>query len=162
MKEIIYRPASLRDISQMLILINRNAKRGKMLSKSKKQIFDMLFAYLVAAIGDKIIGTCGCKLWVNEGVEIISLATLKRFQGQGVGTRLIQENIEKCKSLGFKRFFAMTVAPDVFTKIGFKRVDYRKLSLKAKVWGDCAACPYNASYPGHKKCEEKAVEFWPN
>ena len=159
-KEFIFRQTILKDVGQILIMINRNAKAGKMLPKNKKQIFDLLLNYSVAVADDKVIGTCGCKIWVNESVEIISLTTLKRFQGQGIGTRLIQENIERGKSLGFKHFFAMTVVPDIFAKVGFKRVDYRKLSLKAKVWGDCAACPYNASDPGHKKCKEKAVELW--
>ena len=41
-EEFIVRQATLKDVEQMLNLINRNAKRGTMLPKSKKQILDML------------------------------------------------------------------------------------------------------------------------
>jgi len=108
--------------------------------------------------GDEVIGACGCKLWADEGVEIISLVTLTRFQHQGVGTRLILENIKKCKDLGFKWFFAMTVAVDVFLNVGFKKTDYQNLPLK--IWVDCASCPHNESDPGGKGCNEEAVELW--
>jgi len=156
-EKFVFRQAMLKDVDQMLILINRNARIGKMLPKSKKQIFDLLFNYFVAVMGDKVIGTCGCKVWADQSVEIISLATLTRFQHQGVGTRLIQSNLEKCQALGFNRFFAMTVAATVFTKLKFKRVHYSKLWFK--VWVDCAACPHNLSGPGDKLCDEKAVEL---
>ncbi|MBI2459586.1 MAG: GNAT family N-acetyltransferase [Parcubacteria group bacterium] len=156
-KEIIVRPAMLKDVKQILDIINLNAKKGTMLPKSKKEVLGMLANYSVAAMGNKVIGTCGFKIWVDESIEIISLATLKRFQGQGIGARLIQESLERGKNLGLKRFFAMTVAPKVFSKAGFEVVGYDRLSLK--IWVDCSDCPRNASGPGDKDCNEQAVEL---
>ncbi|MDO8593012.1 MAG: GNAT family N-acetyltransferase [bacterium] len=156
-EDLTFRQATVKDVGQMLNLVNRNASKGVMLPKSKGQILDLLTNFSVAVRGEKVVATCGFKIWMDESAEIISLATLKRFQGQGVGTKLIQENIERCKNLGIKRFFAMTVAPKVFTRINFKVVHYNRLSFK--VWMDCSNCPRNAAGPGDKKCNEQAVEL---
>lgn len=156
-EEFMLRPAVLNDVKQMFNIINRNAQKKTMLPKSKSQILDSLLNYLVVVKGDKVIGTGGIKIWADRSVEIISLAALEGFQGQGIATRLIQANIEKCRQLGFKRFFAMTVATKVFTKIGFEIVNHDRLWFK--VWVDCSQCPRNAGAPGSKKCNEEAVEL---
>lgn len=156
-EEFMLRPAALNDVKQMFGIINRNAQKKTMLPKSKSQILDALLNHQVVVKGEKVIGTCAVKFWADRSVEIISLATLEGFQGQGIATRLIQANIEKCRQLGFKRFFAMTVAPEVFIKNGFKVVDYNRLWFK--VWVDCSGCPRNAGAPGSKKCNEEAVEL---
>lgn len=156
-EEMIIRLASLRDVGQMYVLINHFAEAKKMLPKSKPQLLSSLFNYHVAVVGEEIIGTCGAKIWGDQSVELVSLAIQERCQGQGIGTRLIEANLAKCKGLGFKRYFALTVASDVFVGVGFKGIDYRKLYYK--IWVDCAACPRNLSGPGDKECNEKAVEI---
>lgn len=156
-EEFVLRQAGIGEVDQIFDIINFNANKEVMLPKTKKQIIETLFNFLIVARGDRVIGTCAVKFWSDESVEIISLATLEGFRGQGIATRLIQANIEKCRQLGFKRFFAMTVAPEVFTKNGFKAVDYDRLWFK--VWVDCSCCPRNAGTPGSKNCNEEAVEL---
>lgn len=156
-EEFILRQAGIADVDQIFSIIDLNAKKEVMLSKSRKQIIETLFNFLVVVAGDEVIGTCAVKFWADRSVEIISLAALEGFQGQGIATRLIQANIEKCRQLGFKRFFAMTVATKVFTKIGFEIVNHDRLWFK--VWVDCSQCPRNAGAPGSKKCNEEAVEL---
>lgn len=156
-EEFMLRSAALIDVKQIYEIINKNAQNKTMLPKSRGQILDSLLNYLVVVKGDKVIGTGGIKIWADRSVEIISLATLEAFKGQGIATRLIQANIEKCRQLGFKRFFAMTVAKEVFTKIGFQVVEPDHLWFK--VWVDCSQCPRNAGAPGSKKCNEEAVEL---
>lgn len=156
-EEMIIRQASLRDVGQMYILINHFAEAKKMLPKSKPQLLGSLFNYFVAVVGEEIIGTCGAKIWGDQSVELVSLAIQERCQGIGIGTRLIEANLNKCKDLGFKRYFAMTVAAPVFTSLNFEKVHYSKLWYK--VWVDCAACSRNAAHPGDKDCNEEAVEL---
>ncbi|MFH0955967.1 MAG: GNAT family N-acetyltransferase [Candidatus Falkowbacteria bacterium] len=156
-KELVLRQAMLKDVDQMYTLTNHFAEEKKMLPKSKPQLLGALFNYHVAVVGEESIGTCGVKIWGDQSVELVSLAIQERCQGHGVGTRLIQENVKKCCKIGFRRFFAMTVVPNFFTRIGFEPVDYSKSSLK--VWVDCATCPRNAAHPGDKECNEKAVEI---
>jgi amino-acid N-acetyltransferase len=157
MEEIIYRQAMLKDVGQMYILINHFAEEKKMLPKSEERLTSSLFNYLVAVVGEELIGTCGAKIWGDQSVELVSLAIQECCQGHGVGTRLIQENVKKCYKIGFRRYFTMTVAPGFFTRIGFEPVDYSKLSFK--VWVDCATCLRNAAHPGDKDCNEEAVEL---
>lgn len=158
MKEgFVLRQAGIVDVDEIFDIISFNANKEVMLPKTKKQIIETLFNFLVVVVGDEVIGTCAVKFWADQSVEIVSLATLEGYKGQGIATRLIQANIEKCRQLGFKRFFAMTVAPEVFTKSGFKVVNYERFWFK--VWVDCSCCPRNAGTPGSKKCNEEAVEL---
>jgi amino-acid N-acetyltransferase len=47
--------------------------------------------------------------------------------------------IARARQDRIEKVFALTLAPEFFTKLGFKSVTHADLPLK--VWKDCIACP---------------------
>ena len=74
---------------------------------------------------------------------------MRKYQGQGLGKKLIGKCLKEAKSLGVKKVFALTYCPDFFKKFGFTDID--KAGLPQKIWGDCLRCP---RFP---ECDEHAV-----
>ena len=64
---------------------------------------------------------------------------------------MVQVLLEDAKALGLEKVFTLTLEPDFFDKIGFKKVE--KDALPMKVWSDCAKC----SKQDH--CDEIAMAY---
>lgn len=149
---IIYRPARKEDCLQMQEIINFYADQGLMLKKSTTQLMTMIHSFFVAVCDGSIIATCGYKIWADSLVEIISLAVKEEFQKRGIGFYVPRLCIKKAHRLGFREFFALSVAPDLFKRLGFQKADHRLFN--AKIWADCLYCTRNAGGPGDPKCNE--------
>jgi amino-acid N-acetyltransferase len=100
--------------------------------------------------GERIFAGCGALhvLWADLG-EIRSLAVEERFQGNGVGRRIVAALLQDARRLCLPRVFALTYQEEFFAHLGFAEVD--KDALPRKVWGECLDCP---KFPN---CDEIAV-----
>ena len=78
-----------------------------------------------------------------------SVAVKKKYQGMGIGKKLLKRCLKEAKDLGIQKIFALTYYPAFFTEQGFENID--KNSLPHKIWGECLKC--------HKfpECDESAV-----
>ncbi len=70
--------------------------------------------------------------------EIRSLAVEEKFQGKGIGKKLVEFCLEDAKEMRLHRVFTLTYQTEFFSKIGFVKVE--KLTLPQKIWGDCVHC----------------------
>ncbi|MGY5865130.1 MAG: GNAT family N-acetyltransferase [Candidatus Thorarchaeota archaeon] len=69
-----------------------------------------------------LIGSVGLELY-EESALLRSLAVHPDFQGNGLGSRLVNSIIEVAKGRGINRLFLLTdTAEDFFKKKGFKTV----------------------------------------
>ena len=87
--------------------------------------------------------------WDNLA-EVKALAVEEKFQGQGIGKRLLEAVTKVAKDLDIRRVFTLTIRTGFFEHFGFNHVS--KDHLPHKVWTECVKCIY---FP--ERCVEYAM-----
>ncbi len=146
------RNAIISDVQSIYELIASHAEFERMLFRSHADLYESLQQFKVADVDTgSPVGCCALQvIWENLG-EIKSLAVDKSFAGKGIGRALINSCIDAAREMGLKTVFTLTLEPEFFEKVGFKRIN--KDSLPMKVWSDCAKC----SKQDH--CDEIAMAY---
>ena len=145
------RNARIRDAEEIRGLITYYAELDRMLFCSLADIYENMQRFKVAEIDGTVVGCCALQVvWCELG-EVKSLAVAKDFAGKGVGRELVSAALQTGKELGLAQMFTLTLEPEFFKKLGFKRVE--KDTLPMKVWSDCARC----SKQDH--CDEVAMVY---
>lgn len=130
--------ANLKDAKAIHKLINFYAKKDKMLPRSLSEIYENIREYFVYKKNNKIVGCCALHIFWEDCAEIRSLAVDPYFKKRRIGSILTEACIKEAKEMGILRIFTLTVVPEFFEKLGFKRVD--KFTLPMKVWSECIKC----------------------
>jgi amino-acid N-acetyltransferase len=143
------RKAIIGDAKDIHRIINKLAKRDKMLPRSLNEIYENIRDFFVCIAKGRIIGVCALHILWEDLAEVRSVAVLKEYQGKGIGKSLVVSCLKEARTLGIKRVFALTYNPEFFIEIGFNEID--KNTLPQKIWGDCLKCP---KFP---ECNEVAV-----
>ena len=139
------------DVKETQKLINHFAQEGLMLPRSQGELYDNLRDFHVCHVEKKIVGVCALHVVWENFAEIKSLAVASEYQGQGIGSFLIEASMQEAASLGIGRVFTLTYRPEFFEKFGFRLVD--KDILPQKVWGECIKC---VKFPD---CNEVAMVY---
>ena len=143
LQPIKIRNATLDDIPDIVSLYNLSNQNGDISFDSKiiGKIFEKLdrhtnYHFYVAAVEERVVGTFMLIVLgghrpgeVTEGI-VENIAVHKKFQRQGVGTRMMDYAIEQCSDANCSRLvFAtserMPGAYDFLESIGFRRHGYR-------------------------------------
>lgn len=143
------RKAGIADIKQIQRLINGFADKDLMLGRSLNELYENLRDFFVYEEKGRIIGCGALHICWDDLVEIKSLAVESRYQKQGIGRQLVEACIEEAKGLGAGSVFTLTYVPDFFRKLGFKKIEHKK--LPHKIWAECINCP---KFPD---CQETAL-----
>jgi amino-acid N-acetyltransferase len=144
------RDPKIQDVPRIHELINNFAEMDRMLFASMTSIYENLQIFKVAELDGVVVGCCALKVLWKDLAEIKSLAVDQLHFGKGIGRALVNGCMDKARKLGLKKVFILTLEPEFFEKVGFKRV--AKESLPMKVWSDCTEC----SKQDH--CDEIAME----
>jgi len=144
------RKAKLKDAEEILNLINFWAKKGKVLRRSLNYIYENLRDFWVWEEKRRIVGVCSLHIvgW-KDLAEIKCLVVKKNFQKRGIGRSLVEICLKEAEELGIKKVFALSFEKKFFEKLGFKRIDKKR--LPSKIWGECINCIYFPS-----DCKEEA------
>ncbi|MBF0370216.1 MAG: GNAT family N-acetyltransferase [Magnetococcales bacterium] len=118
------------DFSEMAAIMQRGEVAGYLLPRNQSEMLDVLTGGYGAFFGDDhLAGVCGLLTApyadVNVG-ELVSLITLGRFQGEGVGRQLVFRIKRDGRRRGLKTLFACTRSPqvvDFFQSCGFRVLD---------------------------------------
>jgi amino-acid N-acetyltransferase len=145
------RDAIISDARQIQIIVNDYAKNGDMIPLSLNDIYERIFEFIVYICDNQIVGCCALHPTWDDLAEIRSLAVKRDYQGRDIGYQMVKFNMEKAKSRGFKKIFALTYKPLFFEKLGFFQIE--KEVLPKKIWTDCLKC---IKFPD---CDEVAVLF---
>jgi amino-acid N-acetyltransferase len=144
-----FRKATIRDARSIHSLVNNFAKKDNMLPRSLNEIYENIRDFLVSTNGSSLVAASALHILWEDLAEIRSVAVMNKYQGQGLGKKLIGKCLKEAKSLGVKKVFALTYKPEYFVGLGFHEID--KGTLPHKIWGECLKC--------HKfpDCDESAV-----
>jgi amino-acid N-acetyltransferase len=148
-KKLQIKKATLRDAKSIQAIIDKFAKKDKMLPRSLSEIYENIRDFFICQDKGEIIGISALHILWENLAEIRSVAVLQEYQNKGIGKKLVEQCLKEVKALGVKKIFALTYNPEFFRKLGFKDID--KNALPQKIWGDCLRCP---KFP---ECEEVAV-----
>ncbi len=133
------RKARMGDVEAMHALINRHAKRGRMLARSRLELYENLRDFFVAAESRKVHGTAALHISWERLAEVKSLAVCESVQRGGVGKRLVRACLREAARLGTQRVFVLTYVPEFFKKLGFGLID--RADLPHRIWAECVRCP---------------------
>lgn len=145
------------DVSAILTLTNRMAKKGLMLPRSKYKIVTSLSSFFVAVMtdpetGKEEIAASGAfvPLWTDMG-EIMSLAVDEKYQGKGIGKQLVMALVREGKRMGMPEIITLTYQVEFFKNLGFTVAD--KDRFPRKLWRECLECPKL------EECDETAMHL---
>ncbi len=118
-----------------------------MLPRSLNEVYENIRDFFICVNNGSIVAALHI-LW-EDLAEIRSVAVLRKYQGKGIGKKLLRQCLKDAKALGVKKVFALTYNPVFFKDLGFKDID--KNTLPQKIWKECLKC--------HKfpECNETAV-----
>jgi amino-acid N-acetyltransferase len=151
--QIVIQKAQIRDVEEILELVNGFAASNLMLPRGPQYLYENIRDFVIAS--DKnvpvygltetreilhLIVACGSLhvLW-EDIAEIRALAIHPDYQQLGLGRKLIEFMKQEAKQLGIRRLYTFTLTEDFFKALGFKR--QKRAELPAKVWGECSRCP---------------------
>jgi amino-acid N-acetyltransferase len=145
----LLRKAKMRDIPEMLALINGYASQGTMLPRTDFELAEDIRDFIVAESDGAIAGCGALHIYTPTAAEVRSLAVDPRQKALGIGRRIVEELGLEAATYGVTSLFAFTYVPGFFSKLGYTQVDRGLLPQKA--WKDCLRCPK------FQNCDEIAV-----
>lgn len=146
---VTIRKATMKDVPQVVELVNRYAAEGIMLPRTEFEVAETLRDFTVAELEGRIVGCGALHFYTPETGEIRSIAVQPDCKGRGIGRKLVEELEAEARRYGLREVFLFTYVPEFFRKLGFVEVDRGELPLKA--WRDCLRCPK------FRSCDEVAM-----
>jgi amino-acid N-acetyltransferase len=119
---VVIRPARTSDIKAIRKIIDTYSLQRRLLSKETVMLYESVQEFFVAEKDNEIIG-CGALhvLWEDLG-EVRTVAVNEAFRGQKIGHQILNQIIERAKTLGLKRLFCLTFETEFFSKHGFTEI----------------------------------------
>lgn len=146
---VTVRKAHMRDIPNVIELINSYAANGIMLPRTEFEMSENIRDFSVVYDGGLLIGCGALHFYTPTSAEVRSLAVLPALKQHGIGRALAEALEAEAQENDLHAIFAFTYAPQFFRKLGFAEVERGELPLKA--WKDCLRCPK------FQNCDEIAV-----
>ncbi len=159
-RQIKIEKAQVRDVQEILNLINGYAAADIMLPRGPQYLYENIRDFVIASDHEvpvytmmdtreelHLIVACGSLhvLW-DDIAEIRALAIHPDYQHLGLGRNLVDHLIADARKLGIKRVYTFTLTEDFFRSVGFQ--GQKREELPAKMWGECSRCPK------YFKCDE--------
>jgi len=150
---IVIQKAQIRDVEEILQLVNGFAASNLMLPRGPQYLYENIRDFVIASDPDvpvysltetkevlNLIVACGSLhvLW-EDMAEIRALAIHPDYQHLGLGSKIVAYMKTEARLIGIHRLFTFTLTEDFFKTLGFHKI-IRK-DLPPKVWGECSRCP---------------------
>jgi amino-acid N-acetyltransferase len=117
------RPARTSDVREIRTLIDSFSTDGSLLSKATVTIFEDIQEFLVAVEGDRIIGCGALHVMWEDLAEVRTLAVVPDRSNEGIGSKLLEQLLDKARALGTRRVFCLTFRKEFFGHHGFVEIE---------------------------------------
>ncbi len=151
--QIVIGKAQIRDVEEILELVNGFAASNLMLPRGPQYLYENIRDFVIASDPNvpvysmtetrevlNLIVACGSLhvLW-EDIAEVRALAIHPDYQHLGLGSKLVEYMKKEARLLGIHRLFTFTMTEEFFSSLGFKKI--KRKELPPKVWGECSRCP---------------------
>lgn len=101
-------------------------KDEQILSDPRRKIVNRGGAIFFACLDNYVVGTCALIKHRNGIMELAKMAVTKKFQGRGIGKKLMQTVVDRARQLGKSELYLQTntnlkAANHLYQKFGFKK-----------------------------------------
>ena len=140
------RAAGVHDALGIFELIRGNPEA--LIGRPLGDITENIDRFVVAEADGRLVG---CAAWnilpeagdpMRASLEIRSVAVMKNWCGQGVGTELVEAIFRGAAGLGIRQAIVLTFAPGFFKHLGFCEVP--KTTIMHKIYMGCMNCTRQA------------------
>ncbi len=145
------RVARAADIAAIHGLIEHFAAQGILLPRTLDNVKECISHFVVMEKDGDVIGCVALEPYGAGLAEVRSLAVSGGHEGHGLGARLLRFALAIAKRRKIARVFAVTHAPEFFTRQGFAVT--RRQHIPEKIEHDCNTCEKR------RNCELVAVIF---
>jgi amino-acid N-acetyltransferase len=150
---IAIQKAQIRDVEEILQLVNGFAASNLMLPRGPQYLYENIRDFVIAidenvpvyTLTDtkevlNLIVACGSLhvLW-EDMAEVRALAIHPDYQHLGLGRNIVESMKAEAGRIGIHRLFTFTLTEDFFKMLGFHKI--KRKDLPPKVWGECSRCP---------------------
>ncbi|MEO1954370.1 MAG: GNAT family N-acetyltransferase, partial [Campylobacterales bacterium] len=101
--QVSYRKATLKDIADMQSLIAPEVESGVILARSDDECATNIRSYILAYIGNELVGFCALHIHTATLAEIRSLIVKEDKRGYKIGKNLVLNSIKEAKALDLKQ-----------------------------------------------------------
>lgn len=133
------RVARAADADAIHALVAHFAGQGLLLPRTLENVRECITHFLVMVQDDRVVGCVALEPYGNDLVEVRSLAVAGGHGGHGLGARLLRFAVAVAKRRRIARVFAVTHAPEFFTRQGFSATERQR--IPEKIERDCNSCP---------------------
>ncbi len=133
------RVARLADAAAIHALIQHYAAEGLLLPRTLEEIRENISHFLVAIEARRVLACVALETYGADLAEVRSLAVDPKLKSRGLGARLLRFALREARRRRIARVFAVTHAPEFFTRHGFRRST--REAVPEKLARDCATCP---------------------
>jgi len=90
-------------------------------------------SFLVATVGESIVGCCALQVYSKRLAEVRSLAVHPNFQKRRIASQLVELCKRQARARGVKELFAVTSQTNFFGRAGFSTFRREKTAMFFKV-----------------------------
>jgi amino-acid N-acetyltransferase len=128
------RVMALKDISDVLRIMQPFVERGVLLPRSEAQLEEALQDFIVFEVDDSVHACAALHEFPEGTAEIAGIAVDEHYLHLGVGPKLVDYLCERARRKGLASVFALTTqTADWFQKLGFEEADPAELPEKKRL-----------------------------
>jgi amino-acid N-acetyltransferase len=116
----VFRRAMLIDVLQLAAIVNEFATEKLLLPRTAAELALELDNYVVAVDpGGRVLACAAVDEYSPSIAEIVSVAVDRSEQRRGLGSQVVLAAEQVARQRGFERVFAMSLAEEFFTALGY-------------------------------------------
>lgn len=117
------RPARTRDVTTIRRLVDDYAADGVLLDKAMVTLYEDVQEFVVACVGDEVIGCGALHVMWDDLAEVRTLAVDPAWRRKRIGHALLAALLDRARELGVHRLFCLTFQVEFFAAHGFEVFD---------------------------------------
>jgi amino-acid N-acetyltransferase len=116
------RPANTADVAKIRQIANPLVEQRVLLGKELVELYESIQEFVVAEIDGEVVGFGALHVMWEDLAEVRTLAVSSAAQGRGVGAAILEELLQRARTLGIHRVFCLTFETKFFSSHGFEEI----------------------------------------